>query len=89
MDWSRVDCCDVFISCLDSHSDGTHSLQSIHRWASDVTLHFSKSDLMNKQIQLYGKTADFELCLQQKTLCKYKIDIHLKATVLNAYKNYY
>ncbi len=23
-----VDYCDVFISCLDSHSDGTHSLQS-------------------------------------------------------------
>ncbi len=22
--------CDGFISCLDSHSDGTHSLQSIH-----------------------------------------------------------
>ncbi len=22
-----VDYCDVFISCLDSHSDGTHSLQ--------------------------------------------------------------
>uniref|UniRef100_A0A8C1E908 Tetratricopeptide repeat domain 14 n=1 Tax=Cyprinus carpio carpio TaxID=630221 RepID=A0A8C1E908_CYPCA len=31
MDWSAVDYCDVFISCLDSHSDGTHSLQSI-RW---------------------------------------------------------
>ncbi len=31
MDWSGVDCCDVFISCLDSHSDGTHSLQRI-RW---------------------------------------------------------
>ncbi len=29
MDWSRVDYSDVFISCLDSHSDGTHSLQSI------------------------------------------------------------
>ncbi len=28
-----VDYCDVFISCLDSHSDGTHSLQSIHCWA--------------------------------------------------------
>ncbi len=27
--------CDVFISSLDSHSDGTHSLQSIHWWASD------------------------------------------------------
>ncbi len=24
-----VDYCDVFISCLDSHSDGTHSLQRI------------------------------------------------------------
>ncbi len=22
MDWSGVDYCDVFISCLDSHSDG-------------------------------------------------------------------
>ncbi len=42
--WTRVDYCDVFISCLDSHSDGTHSLQSIHWWASDVMLHFSKSD---------------------------------------------
>ncbi len=44
MDWSGVDHCDVFISCLDSYSDGTHSLQSIHCWASDVMLHFSKSD---------------------------------------------
>ncbi len=33
-----------FISCLDSHSDGTHSLQSIHWWASDEMLYFSKSD---------------------------------------------
>ncbi len=39
-----VDYCDVFISCLDSHSDGTHSLQRIHLWASDEMLHFSKSD---------------------------------------------
>ncbi len=35
-----VDYCDVFISCLGSHSDGTHSLQRIHCWASDVMLHF-------------------------------------------------
>ncbi len=34
-----------FISCLDSHSDGTHSLLRIHWWASDVMLHFSKSVL--------------------------------------------
>ncbi len=36
--------CDVFISCLDSHSDATHSLQRMHWWASDVKRHFSKSD---------------------------------------------
>ncbi len=40
MDWSGVDYCDVFISCLDS--DGTHSLQSIHWWDTDAMLHFSK-----------------------------------------------
>ncbi len=33
-----VNYCNVFISCLDSHSDGTHSLQRIHCWASDVML---------------------------------------------------
>ncbi len=33
-----VDYCDVFISCLGSHSDGTHSLQRIHWWANDVML---------------------------------------------------
>ncbi len=38
-----LDYCDVFISCLDSHSDGTHSLQRIHWWASDVMQNFSKS----------------------------------------------
>ncbi len=38
-----VDCCDFLIICLDSHSDGTHSLQRIHWWASDVMLNFSKS----------------------------------------------
>ncbi len=35
---------DVFISCLDSHSDGTHSLQSIHCWDTDAETHFYKSD---------------------------------------------
>ncbi len=30
----------LFISCLDSHSDGTHSLQLIHWWTSDVMLNF-------------------------------------------------
>ncbi len=48
-----VDYCDVFISCLDSHSDGTHSLQRIHWWASDVMLNYSKSVLMKKQTHLH------------------------------------
>ncbi len=38
MDWSRMDYCNVFISCLDSNSDGTYSLQRIHWWVRDVTL---------------------------------------------------
>ncbi len=41
--------CGVFISCLLSHSDGTHSLQRINWWASDVMLNFSKYVLMKKQ----------------------------------------
>ncbi len=50
MDWRGVDYLWIIvISCLDSHSDGTHSLQSIHWYASDVMLHFSKSVLMEKQ----------------------------------------
>ncbi len=50
--------CDVFISCLDSRSNGTHSLHRIHLWASDVMLNFSKSVPMKKQsihFSLLGK----------------------------------
>ncbi len=38
LDWSGllVVYCNAFISCLDSHSDGTHSLERIHWWASDA-----------------------------------------------------
>ncbi len=60
MDWSHVDYRDVFISCLDFHSDGTHSLQRIHWWASDVMLNFSKSVLMKKQT-LSWPGVDFSL----------------------------
>ncbi len=48
-----VDYCDAFLSCLDSHSDGAHSLQRIHYWASDVMLHFSKSVQLKKQTHLH------------------------------------
>ncbi len=42
LEWCGLLWC--FISCLDSHYDGTHSLQSIHCWETDEMLHFSKSD---------------------------------------------
>ncbi len=36
-----LDSCGLhMISCSDSHSDGTHSLQRIHWWANDVMLNF-------------------------------------------------
>ncbi len=44
------DYCDVFISCFDSHSDGTHSLQRIHWWASDGKPNLSKSVLMKNKL---------------------------------------
>ncbi len=57
-----VDYCDVFVSCLASHSDGTHSLQISHWWASDVCmLKSSKSDLMNKLL------TRFHFCLKVST----------------------
>ncbi len=39
----------VFLTAVWTHSDGTHSLQRIHWWASDVMLDFSKTVLMKKQ----------------------------------------
>ncbi len=51
--WCIVGYFNVFISCLDSHSGGTHLLQRIHLWASDVMLNFSKSVLMKKLIHLH------------------------------------
>ncbi len=51
--YGLVDYCDGFISCLTSHSDGTHSLQRIHWWESDIMLNFSKPVLMKKQSHLH------------------------------------
>ncbi len=47
-----VDYCDAFIRCLDSHSEGTHSLQKIHWWVSEV-IELSKSVPMKKQTDLH------------------------------------
>ncbi len=48
-----LDYFDVFMSSLDSHFDGTHSLQRIHYWASDVMLNVSKYISMEKQNVLH------------------------------------
>ncbi len=50
---------------IDSHSDGTHSLQSIHCWDTDAMLHFSKSDeekliLIMDGLRLTKLSAHFE-----------------------------
>ncbi len=50
--WIIVDYCGVFISCLDSHSDGTHSLQRIRWWPSDRCYIFF-FNLMKKQTHLH------------------------------------
>ncbi len=47
-----MDYSDAFISCLDSYSDGAHSLQRIHWLTSDVMLSFSKSVLIKKQTNI-------------------------------------
>ncbi len=54
-----VDYYDVFISCLDSHSDGTHSLQRIHWWCNAKFLQICYGDETNSfkswvQIQVKG-----------------------------------
>ncbi len=48
--WIHVDYFNVFVSFLGSHSDGTHLLQRIRWWASDVMLNFTKSVPMKKQL---------------------------------------
>ncbi len=48
-----VDYCDAFISCLDSHSGGTHSPQRINWWAINIVLNFYTSAPSKKQIFAY------------------------------------
>ncbi len=56
MDWSCVDYCDGFISCSDSHSVGTHSLQRMHCWASGVMLHWMAWVWIDfQQIFIFGR----------------------------------
>ncbi len=87
-----VDYCDVFISCLDSHSDGTHSLQSIHWWANYIMLHFSESFLMKKQTHLHLSWPEGEYIfilgwtiplrtVQEKSLLTNHVQGHAIATV--------
>ncbi len=76
--------CDVTISCLDSHSDGTHSLQRIQCWASDVVLHFSKSAPMKKQNRGWSEWVNF----QQILIFGWTVplSLHLRAGNINRFK---
>ncbi len=77
MDWSGFL---VFNSCLDSCSDGTHSLQSIHYWASDVMLNFWKSVPTKKQTHLGWTEVDFLFLTAVWTLVL-TAPIHCRASI--------
>ncbi len=62
--------CDVYTSCLDSHSDGTHSLQKIHWWVSDGMLNFSGSALIKNKKNKNKQTNVF--FVMNKVEIKYK-----------------
>ncbi len=70
----------VFISCLDSHFDGTHTLQRIHWWASDIMLNFSKSVPIKKQTALHLGWSEGEYIFSKLSfltillMCKIHID---------------
>ncbi len=71
-----VDYCDVFISCSDSHSDGTHSLQSIHCWDSDEC-HISPNSKFSPFETLGFLVSSFMCCFsfqqgRQKRLFKHR-----------------
>ncbi len=70
----------AIISCLDSHSDGTHSLQRIHWWESDVMLNFSKTVLMKKLTHLYLGCPDGQHKINQqiKVWAQYYINKTIK-----------
>ncbi len=77
-----VNYCDIFISFLDSHSNGTHSLQRIIWWASDVMLNFSKSILMKKQTHIYLVWPESKLQFN----FGWTIPLNDKATAVNAWE---
>ncbi len=68
----------MFYQLLDSHSDGTHSLQRIHWWTNDVMLHFSKSVLMRSKLIyiLHSLRANFSFVCTVPL--KWKCTYHIK-----------
>ncbi len=58
----------MFLS--DSHSDGTHSLQSIHCWDTDAATHFYKSvEETNSSTSFGTLLADLHVCVNCKCVC--------------------
>ncbi len=46
----------ILMAHILAHSDGTHSLQRIHCWASDVILHFIRSTGASQKIRTWRKS---------------------------------
>ncbi len=47
--------CIIVMFLSDSHSDGTHSLQSIHCWDTDAVMYFYKFDEINTLILMFKR----------------------------------
>ncbi len=79
LEWCGLpDYCDVFISCLNYHSDGTHSLQRIHLWVNDVMLNFSKSVPLKKQTPPHLGWPEGELISANLNFCvNYSFNLYL------------
>ncbi len=65
----------IFLSAVSTNSDGSHSLQRIHCWESDV--HFSKSVLMEKHTPQHLGMPEGELHLQKMYIIGWAIPLRL------------
>ncbi len=69
----------ILMAHILAHSDGTHSLQRIHCWASDVILQFIRSAGASQKIRTWRKSIFFNCNLFQKVKLSYVLDLlHVK-----------
>jgi len=63
VDWGLVDCLWIIvvflITCLETYSDGTHSLQRIYWWTNNIMLNFSKSVRMDRGAYIFSNFLNY------------------------------